>query len=55
MELSQIYLNTKYMIIYIYIYMYVYMYVFEWDIFFGLNYDLIYMISDNLTMFDSDT
>ena len=34
---------------------YDYIYVFEWDIFFGLNYDLIYMILDNLTMFDFDT
>ena len=37
------------------IYDFIYIYIFEWDIFFDLNCDLIYLILDNLTMFDSDT
>ena len=40
-ELSQIYLITTYMIFYLYLN----------EIYFCLNYDLIYMILDNLTIF----
>ena len=46
------YLITEYIIIYIYIYIYMYL---NEIYFFVLNYDLIYMILDNLIMFDFDT
>ena len=40
-------LSTEYIVLYIYMYLN--------EIYFCSNYDLIYMILDNLTMFDFDT
>ena len=46
-EISQIYLNTEYMIIYVYIYIYICTWI---RYIFVRNYDFIYMIINNLTM-----